>query len=161
VRQNEERMKNYGAHAVRRNINGVVNETTSTTNRQSPISAGPKRLSAVQRRKNANSLSRSNTALMSSNSSHARSCTKLSHVPLSVFFSQDQKTCSTLCCSFQHLHRVQQCNEAPPIYHGVLLVSAFFFPSLGFLNLLLLNHIYPNVTSAKIFNDGPADVSWF
>jgi hypothetical protein len=113
VRQNEERMKNYGAHAVRRNINGVVNETTSTTNRQSPISAGPKRLSAVQRRKNANSLSRSNTALMSSNSSHARSCTKLSHVPLSVFFSQDQKTCSTLCCSFQHLHRVQQCNEAP------------------------------------------------
>ena len=155
-------MKNYGAHAFRRNINGVVKETTSTTNRQSSISAGPKRLSAVQRRKNANSLSRSNTALvMSSNSSHARSCTKLSHVPLSGFFSQDQETCSTLCCSFQHLHRVQQCNEAPPIYHGVLLVSAFFFPSLGFLNLLLLNHIYPNVTSAKIFNDGPADVSWF
>ena len=55
---------------------------------------------------------------------------------------------------------VQQCNV--PLF---TMVFCSYPPSpslcMDFLNLLR-NHIYPHVMSAKIvFNDGPADVSWF
>ena len=75
-------------------------------------------------------------------SSHAWSCTKLSHVPLSGSFSQEQENCSTLCCSIQHLHRgsTMQCAT---IYHGVLLVSAFSFPLHGFFESAAISHLPP------------------